>query len=146
MPRITVGYQDGTIHPLWLANAGMRMARLFGAQSLWVQDHYMGFIPAHVWKPEVTKAAELIHSPDAYFDARQILAVTATKMRGVDVGTLRSGDARSGRAQASGATRSAALRVVDAIRRCVGRRTTRRLVARRARTSSDRTRRAVTRA
>ena len=88
MPHVTVGYQDGTIHPLWLVKAGMRMARLFGAESLWVQDHYMGFIPAHCWTPEVTPAAKAIHSPDACFDALQILAMTATKIRGADIGTL----------------------------------------------------------
>jgi len=88
MGRVTVGYQDGTIHPLWLVRMGMRLGRLFGARSLWVQDHYMGFIPARVWKPEITEAAKAIHSPDAYFDPLQILAVTATRIRGVDVGTL----------------------------------------------------------
>jgi phthiodiolone/phenolphthiodiolone dimycocerosates ketoreductase len=88
MGRVTVGYQDGTIHPLWLVRMGMRLARLFGARSLWVQDHFMGFIPARVWKPEITEAAKAIHSPDAYFDPLQILAVTATRIRGVDVGTL----------------------------------------------------------
>ena len=88
MARVTVGYQDGTIYPLWLVRMGMRLARLFGARSLWVQDHFMGFIPASVWKPEVTEAAKAIHSPDACFDPLQILAVTATRFRGVDVGTL----------------------------------------------------------
>jgi phthiodiolone/phenolphthiodiolone dimycocerosates ketoreductase len=88
MGRVTVGYQDGTIYPLWLVRMGMRLGRLFGARSLWVQDHYMGFIPARVWKPEITEAAKAIHSPDAYFDPLQILAVTATRIRGVDVGTL----------------------------------------------------------
>ena len=69
MRRVTVGYQDACIHPLWLTNTGLRMARLFGAESLWVPDHYIGFIPAQVWKPEVTPAAKMIHSPDAFFDA-----------------------------------------------------------------------------
>jgi phthiodiolone/phenolphthiodiolone dimycocerosates ketoreductase len=88
MGRVTVGYQDGTIYPLWLVRMGMRLARLFGARSLWVQDHFMGFIPARVWKPEITEAAKAIHSPDAYFDPLQILAITTTRIRGVDVGTL----------------------------------------------------------
>jgi phthiodiolone/phenolphthiodiolone dimycocerosates ketoreductase len=48
----------------------------------------MGFIPSSVWKPEVTAAAKLIHSTDGFFDPLQILAVAATRMRGVDVGTL----------------------------------------------------------
>jgi phthiodiolone/phenolphthiodiolone dimycocerosates ketoreductase len=88
MSRVTVGYQDGTIHPLWLTRMGMRLGRLFGARSLWVQDHFMGFIPPQVWKPEVTEAAKTIHSTDGCFDPLQILALTASRIRGVDVGTL----------------------------------------------------------
>ena len=79
MRRVQVGYQDGTIYPLWLVNTGMRLARWFGADSLWVQDHYMGFIPAQVWKPEITEAAKVVHSPDGCFDALQILTATAKK-------------------------------------------------------------------
>jgi phthiodiolone/phenolphthiodiolone dimycocerosates ketoreductase len=88
MSRVTVGYQDGTIYPLWLTRMGMRLGRLFGARSLWVQDHFMGFIPPQVWKPEVTEAAKTIHSTDGCFDPLQILALTASRIRGVDVGTL----------------------------------------------------------
>ncbi len=88
MGRVKVGYQDGGFHPLWLVSAGMRAARLFGADSLWLPDHYMSFIPSQVWTPEVTPAANIVGSPDAFFDPMQILAVTAQKMRGVDVGTL----------------------------------------------------------
>ncbi|HYC01390.1 MAG TPA: LLM class flavin-dependent oxidoreductase [Candidatus Limnocylindrales bacterium] len=87
MGRITVGYQDGCLHPLWLTNAGLRIARLLGAESLWLPDHFMGFIPAIVWKPEITPAAKVVHSPDGLFDPLQILAVTATRLRGVDLGT-----------------------------------------------------------
>jgi phthiodiolone/phenolphthiodiolone dimycocerosates ketoreductase len=71
-----------------MTQAGLRVARLFGATSLWVPDHFMGFIPASVWTPEVTAAAKAVHSPDGFFDALQILAVTASRIRGVDVGTL----------------------------------------------------------
>jgi len=88
MGRVTVGYQDGGFHPLWLLNVGMRAARLFGAESLWLPDHYMSFIPAQVWTPEITSAAEIVESPSAFFDPMQMLAITAQKMRGVDVGTL----------------------------------------------------------
>lgn len=88
MRRVTVGYQDQCIHPLWLTSVGLRMARLFGAESLWVPDHYIGFIPAQVWKPEITAAAKMIHSTDAFFDPLQILALTAARVRNVDVGTL----------------------------------------------------------
>jgi phthiodiolone/phenolphthiodiolone dimycocerosates ketoreductase len=88
MGRITVGYQDACLHPLWLTSAGLRIARLMGAESLWLPDHYMGFIPSRlVWKSEITPAAKVVHSPDAFFDPMQILAVTASRMRGVDLGT-----------------------------------------------------------
>jgi phthiodiolone/phenolphthiodiolone dimycocerosates ketoreductase len=88
MKRVTVGYQDQCIHPLWLTTAGLRMARLFGAESLWVADHYVGFIPAQVWKPEITQAAKIVHSTDAFFDPLQILAIIAARLRNVDIGTL----------------------------------------------------------
>lgn len=87
MGRITVGYQDACLHPLWLTNAGLRLARLMGAESLWLPDHYMGFIPSLVWKPEITAAAKVVHSPDGLFDPMQILAVAASRIRGVDLGT-----------------------------------------------------------
>lgn len=87
MGRVTVGYQDAGLHPLWLTNAGLRVARLLGAESLWLSDHFMGFIPAQVWKPEITAAARLVHSPDGLFDPLQVLAVASCRMRGVDVGT-----------------------------------------------------------
>jgi phthiodiolone/phenolphthiodiolone dimycocerosates ketoreductase len=88
MARISVGYQDGCLHPLWMTQLGLRVARTFGADSLWLPDHFMGFIPASVWKPEITAAAKAVHSPDGLFDPLQILAVTASRMRGIDVGTL----------------------------------------------------------
>lgn len=88
MARIQVGYQDGCLHPLWMTQLGLRFARLSGAESLWVPDHFMGFIPASVWTPEVTAAAKTVHSPDGLFEPLQILAVAASRMRGVDVGTL----------------------------------------------------------
>jgi phthiodiolone/phenolphthiodiolone dimycocerosates ketoreductase len=88
MGRITVGYQDGCLHPLWMTQLGLRFARLAGAESLWVPDHYMGFIPASVWTPEVTAAAKTVHSPDGFFDPFQILALAASRIRGIDVGTL----------------------------------------------------------
>ncbi len=87
MPRLNVGYQDGGVYPLWLANMGFRVARLFGAESLWLPDHYMGFISPLVWKPEYSSAAKIVHSPDGFFDPMQLLAVASTRYRGIDLGT-----------------------------------------------------------
>ena len=87
MSRLAVGYQDGGIYPLWLTSMGLRIGRLFGADSLWLPDHYMGFISALAWKPEFAPAAKVVHSPDAFFDPMQMLAVASTRYRGVDLGT-----------------------------------------------------------
>ncbi len=88
MRRVTVGYQEAGLHPLWLTNTSLRIARLFGAESLWLPDHYMGFISPLAWTPQHTPAAKVVHSPDGFFDPLQILAITASRMRGVKVGTL----------------------------------------------------------
>lgn len=87
MERVTVGYQDGCMHPLWLSRVNLRLATLFGASALWLPDHFMGFTPRQVWKPDITPAAKLLHSLDALFDPLQMLAVTATRIHGVDLGT-----------------------------------------------------------
>ena len=88
MGRVTVGFQGGGLHPLWLAQTELRLGRLFGAESLWLPDHYVGFIPPQVWKPEITAAANTVHSPDGFFDPLQLLALAAARHRNVDVGTL----------------------------------------------------------
>ncbi|MFQ5478687.1 MAG: LLM class flavin-dependent oxidoreductase [Candidatus Binatia bacterium] len=87
MGRITVGYQDGCLYPLWVSNLGMRMATLMGATSLWVPDHFMGFAPRWMWTPETIPGAKVVPSLDALFDPIQILAVAALKHRGVLLGT-----------------------------------------------------------
>ena len=58
-----------------------------GAESPWMPDHFMSFISQLVWKPRITSAAKLVLSPDGFFDPMQILAVTASRIRGVDLGT-----------------------------------------------------------
>ena len=34
MGRVTVGYQDGCLHPLWITKAGVTVSRLLGADAL----------------------------------------------------------------------------------------------------------------
>ncbi len=87
MQRVSVGYQDGCLHPLWLSRVSMRLAVSFGASALWVPDHFMSFTPRSVWQPDITPAAKLVPSLDALFDPVQMLAVTATRIRRVDLGT-----------------------------------------------------------
>lgn len=87
MGRVTVGYQDACVHPLWLSRVNMRLAKLMGASALWVPDHFMSFTPAQVWRPEITPAARIVPSLDALLDPLQVLAVAATRIGRVDLGT-----------------------------------------------------------
>jgi phthiodiolone/phenolphthiodiolone dimycocerosates ketoreductase len=87
MRRITVGWQDPCLHPLWLTRVNMRMARLMGASAIWVPDHFMSFTPPSIWRPEITAAARIIPAIDALLDPIPILALAAQRIGGVDVGT-----------------------------------------------------------
>jgi hypothetical protein len=62
--KVGVGYQDGSLHPLWISKMGMRIATLIGAEAIWLPDHFMGFAPKWMWVPEVVPAAKAIHSMD----------------------------------------------------------------------------------
>jgi phthiodiolone/phenolphthiodiolone dimycocerosates ketoreductase len=87
MTNVTVGYQDGCLHPLWITRAGIRVARMLGASAIWVPDHFMGFAPKWMWTPENIPAAKVIHSMDALFDPVPIMTMVALKTRRVLVGT-----------------------------------------------------------
>jgi phthiodiolone/phenolphthiodiolone dimycocerosates ketoreductase len=84
---VTVGYQDGALHPLWISTSGMRIARLLGASAIWVPDHFMGFAPRWMWVPEIVPAAKVLHSMDALFDPVPLLTLAALKHRKVWLGT-----------------------------------------------------------
>jgi phthiodiolone/phenolphthiodiolone dimycocerosates ketoreductase len=65
----------------------MRMAKLAGVDSLLLPDHYLGFVPRALWKPEYTPAAKMVPSTDAFFDPFVMLGMMATRYRGVRIGT-----------------------------------------------------------
>jgi phthiodiolone/phenolphthiodiolone dimycocerosates ketoreductase len=85
--KVTVGYQDGSLHPLWVSRMGMRISTLLGADAIWLPDHFMGFAPKWMWVPEIVPAAKVIHSMDALFDPIPLLTVAALKHRKVWLGT-----------------------------------------------------------
>ena len=85
--RVTVGYQDACVHPLWLSRLNMRLARWMGASAFWLPDHFMSFTPAAAWTRATTPVARIVPSLDALFDPVQLLAVAATRFRRVDLGT-----------------------------------------------------------
>jgi phthiodiolone/phenolphthiodiolone dimycocerosates ketoreductase len=65
----------------------MRLCQLFGVDSLFVPDHYLGFVPRSVWGPGLTPAAKLVPSPDAFFDPYVMLGMMAARYRRVRLGT-----------------------------------------------------------
>jgi len=85
--RVTVGCEGGALHPLWLSNLGIRMATLAGARAIWLPDHFMGFAPKWLWKPEIVPAAKLIHSMDALFDPIPLLTLAARRHPRAWIGT-----------------------------------------------------------
>ncbi len=87
MPRLQVGMQTSCLAPLWVERLGMRMAKLGGVDSMLLPDHYLGFVPRHLWKPEYTPAAKMVPSADAFFDPFVMLGMMATRYRGVRIGT-----------------------------------------------------------
>ncbi len=74
--RVTVGYQDGCLAPLWLSRTATTVARVLGAQAIWYPDHFMGFAPKWLWTPEVVPAASVLPSMDALFDPVPLMTRT----------------------------------------------------------------------
>jgi phthiodiolone/phenolphthiodiolone dimycocerosates ketoreductase len=87
MARLQVGVETTCTAPLWVERLGMRMAKLAGVDSLLLPDHYIGFVPRALWKPEYTPAAKMVPSTDAFFDPFVMLGMMATRYRGVRIGT-----------------------------------------------------------
>src|SRR5712671_2285453 len=87
MARLQVGIETGCVAPLWVERLGMRLATLSGADSLLLPDHYLGFVPRALWKPEYTPAAKMIPSTDAFFDPFVMMGAMAARYRRVRIGT-----------------------------------------------------------
>lgn len=73
MAGLTVGLNIGTSPPLARNRLMTRLARLIGADSVWIVDHFTGWFPQELWTPEFTWLARGEGSGDAYFDW-QVLA------------------------------------------------------------------------
>ncbi|HJQ83741.1 MAG TPA: LLM class flavin-dependent oxidoreductase [Candidatus Binatia bacterium] len=85
--RLSVGIETNCTAPLRLERASMRLATLFGVDSLFLPDHYLSFVPRSVWGPGLSPAAKLVPSPDAFFDPFVMMGMMATRYRGVRIGT-----------------------------------------------------------
>jgi phthiodiolone/phenolphthiodiolone dimycocerosates ketoreductase len=87
MARLQVGIETGCVAPLWVERLGMRLAKLSGVDSLLLPDHYLGFVPRALWKPEYTPAAKMVPSTDAFFDPFVMMGMMAARYRRVRIGT-----------------------------------------------------------
>lgn len=87
MRNVSIGYQDGCLAPLFVTNLSIARAREMGVETIWVPDHFMGFVPKWMWKPEICAAAAVIHSGDALYDPVAVMAYAAGVYPGLTVGT-----------------------------------------------------------
>ncbi len=87
MARLSVGIESNCTAPLSLERASLRMYQLLGVDSLFLPDHYLSFVPRSVWGPDMTPAAKLLPSPDAYFDPFVMMGMMAARYKGVRIGT-----------------------------------------------------------
>jgi phthiodiolone/phenolphthiodiolone dimycocerosates ketoreductase len=85
--HLAVGVETNCTAPMKLEHASTRLAALFGVDSLFLPDHYLSFIPRSVWGPELTPAAKMVPSPDAYFDPFVMMGAMAARHRRVRIGT-----------------------------------------------------------
>ena len=87
MGRLQVGIETQCTAPLWVERLSARFGKLAGVDSLLLPDHYVGFVPRALWKPEYTPAAKMVPSTDAFFDPLVMLGAMATRYRRVRIGT-----------------------------------------------------------
>jgi phthiodiolone/phenolphthiodiolone dimycocerosates ketoreductase len=85
--HLAVGVETNCTAPLKLEHASARLAALFGVDSLFLPDHYLSFIPRSVWGPELTPAAKMVPTPDAFFDPFVMMGAMAARYRRVRIGT-----------------------------------------------------------
>lgn len=88
MSTLSVGMTINCTAPLGLERASMRLyTTLMRADSLFLPDHYLSFVPRSVWSPEQTPAAKMVPSPDAFFDPFVMMGMMAARYRRVRIGT-----------------------------------------------------------
>jgi phthiodiolone/phenolphthiodiolone dimycocerosates ketoreductase len=85
--RLSVGVETNCTAPMRLERASMRLYQLMGVDSLFLPDHYLSFVPRSVWGPGLTPAAEMVPSPDAFFEPFVMMGMMAARYRGVRIGT-----------------------------------------------------------
>ena len=74
--RVRVGCQVMPITPVWSLRANVILARLLGADDIWLGDHAKSMFPQAAWRPALSPMARFIPSLDAYLDPTVTIART----------------------------------------------------------------------
>lgn len=83
--RVRVGWYADAIAPVTNVRLQMRLARLLGADDLWLGDHVAHVIPNTLWK--TTPMARFVPNLDAWFDPTALIARYARR-RGLRMGVV----------------------------------------------------------
>lgn len=84
--RLSVGMLTSGMAPMRLERLSHHLYRLMGVDSLFVQDHLMGFAPRAQWTPDHTPAARIVPSPHGFFDPFSLLGSMASSGRRTRLG------------------------------------------------------------
>ena len=84
--RIAVGISAGTQPPMRQISAMAGAARALRLDSLWVVDHFLGFIPQVLWDEELSWLAKPGSRPHAYFDYQVVLGHLAKRAGSLQIG------------------------------------------------------------
>ena len=72
--RVRVGCQVMPLTPVWTLRANVALARLLGANDIWLGDHAKSMFPQAAWRPALSPTARFIPSLDAYLDPTVTIA------------------------------------------------------------------------
>ena len=84
--RVRVGCHVIAITPVWGLRANVILARLLGADDIWMGDHAKSMFPQAAWRPALSPMARFIPSLDAYLDPTVTIARTVGRF-GPPMGT-----------------------------------------------------------
>jgi len=74
--RVRVGCQVMPLTPVWSLRANVMLARVLGADDIWLGDHAKSMFPRAAWRPAFSPMARFMPSLDAYLDPTVAIART----------------------------------------------------------------------
>ncbi|MDO8691829.1 MAG: LLM class flavin-dependent oxidoreductase [Dehalococcoidia bacterium] len=84
---LKIGTLGGVLPPIDSAIKGAKLSEEWGFDSLWWPDHWMGWHPQSIWKPDIADLPKIQKSSDVYFDVVAAMAATAMVTSRVQLGT-----------------------------------------------------------